>query len=76
LICSSFPTYRPQYKSLDRLDKKDLHYSSVITASKADADQIKEIMVRAIESVRAVVKNSPDEEGYCYSLDFFGFRKS
>jgi uncharacterized protein (TIGR02147 family) len=61
-------------RSLDHLSKKDLHYSSVITLSKTDADQAKEILVKAIEKVRAVVKASKDEEGFCYAIDFFGLR--
>ncbi|MBI3543402.1 MAG: TIGR02147 family protein [Deltaproteobacteria bacterium] len=61
-------------QSLDRPPGKDLHYSSVITASRADADVIREILVKAIENVRAVVKKSEDQEGFCYAIDFFGLR--
>lgn len=61
-------------RSLDQVANQDLHYSSVITASVADADRIRSALVQAIESVRAVVKDSKDEEGFCYSLDFFGLR--
>lgn len=63
-------------QSLDQVGPTDLHYSSVITASKADASRIQAALVEAIERVRAVVKESKDEEGYCYSLDFFGLRKT
>ena len=63
-------------QSLDRPSKKDLHYSSVITASQADGDRIREILVQAIEQVRAIVKESKDEDGFCYSLDFFGLREN
>lgn len=62
-------------QSLDRISKQDLHYSSVITASKKDADEIRSVLVKAIEEVRAIVKGSKDEEGFCYSIDFFGLCK-
>lgn len=61
-------------QSLDRASKSDLHYSSVITSSKADADRIRSILVKAIENVRAIVKDSKDEDGFCYAIDFFGLR--
>jgi len=62
-------------QSLDQVSTRDLHYSSVITASRADADQIREILVGAIERIRAVVKDSRDEDGFCYTIDFFGLAK-
>ncbi|MBL7542462.1 MAG: TIGR02147 family protein [Bdellovibrionaceae bacterium] len=62
-------------QSLDNGTANDLHYSSVITASEQDSTKIREIMVKAIEEIRAVVKTSQDESGFCYSLDFFEFRK-
>lgn len=61
-------------QSLDRQNPKDLHYSSVITASREDADRIRGALVQAIEEVRAIVKPSKDEEGFCYAVDFFGLR--
>jgi uncharacterized protein (TIGR02147 family) len=62
-------------QSLDQPRPEELHYSSVITASREDSSKIREILVRAIEEVRAVVRKSGNEEGYCYSLDFFGLKK-
>jgi len=61
--------------SLDQMRKPDLHYSSVISCSKADADEIRSVLVKAIEGVRAVVKESPNEEGFFYGIDFFGLRR-
>lgn len=61
-------------QSLDQPRGSDLHYSSVITASREDSVRIREILVKAIEEVRAVVRPSPSEEGYCYTIDFYGLR--
>ncbi len=63
-------------QSLDNSQSKDLHYSSVITASHNDSVRIREILVRAIEEVRATVRGSKDEACYAYSVDFFGLRKN
>lgn len=58
--------------SLDRARQGDLHYSSVITASHEDSVRIREILVRAIEEVRGVVRQSRDEGAFSYAIDFFG----
>jgi hypothetical protein len=52
-----------------------LHYSSVVTLGRADIPKVKEIMVQAIEQIRAVVRPSPNEELCCYTLDFFELTK-
>lgn len=57
--------------SLDAPSDQDLHYSSVVTMSEKDAEKIRKILIEAIESVRAVVRASPEENIYCYGLDFF-----
>ncbi len=51
--------------------KKNLHYSSVITCSFEDSEKIKNIMAAAIDKIRAIVRDSRDEGGFCYLLDFF-----
>lgn len=50
---------------------EDLHYASAVAISRADALLIREILVKAVESVRARVKESPGEDLYCYIVDFF-----
>lgn len=61
-------------KSIEALSKKNpmnLNYSSVTAFSAADAPEIKEIMLEAIKKIREVVRNSQEEQIYCYNLDFF-----
>lgn len=58
-------------QSMDHLRESDLHYSSVVTVSKADADRVRSIMVKAIEEIREVVKNSKDEGVFAYTFDLF-----
>ncbi len=57
--------------SLDNPDGTDLHYSSVVAISKADSLRIHQILIEAIERVRAVVKDSKEEVAYSYCLDLF-----
>jgi uncharacterized protein (TIGR02147 family) len=58
-------------KSLDRYTEKDLHYSSVISASYEDVAKIREILIESINQIRAVVKPSKDEACFVYNLDLF-----
>jgi uncharacterized protein (TIGR02147 family) len=62
-------------RALDRRRAGDQHYSSVVTISREDALRIREDLVAAIEKVKKSVKDSPAEEIYCFSLDFFGMRE-
>jgi uncharacterized protein (TIGR02147 family) len=57
--------------ALDARGGEDLHYSSVVTLSAADAIRVKEILVRAIEKSKAIIRDSPAEELGCLALDFF-----
>jgi len=62
-------------ESFDSEALTDLHYSSVVTMSKKDGAKIRAILIKAIEDVRSVVKDSPEEEGFCYTLDLFPLRR-
>lgn len=48
-----------------------LNYSSVISCGSNDSVRIREIMLKAIQEIRGVVRSSPNEQLYCYNLDFF-----
>lgn len=62
-------------QSLDRgSTKSDLHYSSVISLSRSDCENIKLQLVKSIEEIKARVKDSKEEELMCFSLDFFKIR--
>ena len=58
-------------ESLDRSKSDELHYSSVATIAVKDLPRVRALLVKAIEEVRSVVKDSPEEELFCYSLDLF-----
>lgn len=60
---------------LDCQNPSDLHYSSVITASKADSVRIKRILAKAIDDVRKVVRSSDNEACYSYLIDFFSLER-
>ncbi len=58
-------------ESLDHYRGHDLHYSSVVTLSHHDAGAVREILIKAVEEIRAVVKASPHEATYSYAVDLF-----
>jgi uncharacterized protein (TIGR02147 family) len=62
-------------QSLDNIHPDDLHYSGVITCSVEDLAEIREIMVRSIESIRERVKKSKDETLNVYNFDLFSLIK-
>lgn len=57
--------------SLDRVRSNDLHYSSVITVSKADAIKIRDVLHKTIDEIRKIVRASNEEGAYCYRIDLF-----
>ena len=59
-------------RSLDRESPSELHYSSIVGIAYQDVPKVREILVKAIEQVRAIVRESEDEAVYCYALDLFG----
>ncbi len=59
-------------QSLQHEKLNDLHYSSAVSISYEDAPVIKEILTKAIEEVRKVVKpSSPENAVFCYNVDLF-----
>ena len=62
--------------SLDREDLKDLHYSAVVSLSSQDAVKIKDKILDALKEHLAIIKESKEEELYCYCIDFFSMKKT
>ncbi|MFL5812438.1 MAG: TIGR02147 family protein [Bdellovibrionia bacterium] len=58
-------------QAVEKESADELHYSSVITASEGDIPRIREVLVKAIEQIREIVRPSQDETLYCYTLDLF-----
>jgi uncharacterized protein (TIGR02147 family) len=50
---------------------KMLHYSSVVSLSTADAKAIRELLQRYIQSIKAKIATSPEEQVYGFNLDFY-----
>jgi uncharacterized protein (TIGR02147 family) len=61
--------------AFERAGPSDQHYSSVVSLSRADALRLKKELLAAIEKAKAIVKDSPGEELYCFSLDLFGLAR-
>ena len=60
-------------QSLDTPQMHDLHYSALSTVNSKDIPVVREILVKAIEEIRTIVKaSSPENALFCYNLDLFG----
>ena len=58
-------------QSFDRKSPDDFHYTSAMSMANADVPKIRKIFADAIEQIRAVVRDSPEEDLFCYTVDFF-----
>jgi uncharacterized protein (TIGR02147 family) len=58
-------------RSLDLKKPEDLHYSAVVTLSKADAALIRNRLLSSLQENLETIRDSREEEGYVYCLDFF-----
>lgn len=63
-------------QALDFKRPQDLHYSAVVTLSRADAAIIKEKLLENMHSNIEVIRGSKEEEAYVYCFDFFPLRFS
>lgn len=61
--------------SLVAENKDDLHYSTVSTLSKADAEKLKAEMIKMIEHYVATVAPSKEEVMYGFNMDFYSMIK-
>jgi len=61
--------------NLDRNQSEDaLHYSAVVSIAKSDFAVLKEDLMQLLKKHRQIVKDSKEEDVYCYSLDLFGLK--
>jgi uncharacterized protein (TIGR02147 family) len=58
-------------QSIDKNEKEDLHYSNVLSMSHKDVPRVKEIMIKAIEECREIIKVSKEERLQILTMDFF-----
>jgi len=59
-------------ESLDRTLDTDIHLSTLLSVAKKDVLKMKEQIIKGIEQTRGIARDStPEEELYCFNLDFF-----
>jgi len=61
-------------QSIDRVNRDDLHYSLVMSISPEVAQQIREILLHAIQTMEPAIKEAKDEVVYALTLDLFSVR--
>lgn len=72
MIKSHHTNWRVQsINSLGQGASDKINYTSVVSCGVKDIEKIKEVMVKALQQIRDIVRDSPSEEIYCYNLDFF-----
>jgi uncharacterized protein (TIGR02147 family) len=57
--------------SLDRKQSEDLHYTSIMSISKSAAEEIKQIILKSIQSCEPVIKAAKDECVVALTIDLF-----
>ncbi len=60
--------------ALDESAQQDLHYSSIMSISESAAEQIRALILKAIEDSEPVIKEAKDEEVYALCIDLFGLK--
>lgn len=63
-------------EALDRERLTDLHYSGVVSLSTEDALKIKNILLDNLKENIEIIKDSKEEELFCYCIDFFSLNVS
>ena len=66
-------------KAIETLALKNpdnLHYSSVMTLSKTDAQKIRSMILEFVEGKETILKDSPDETAVVLNIDYFGLQYS
>ena len=56
---------------ISKLDAKSIHYTSVFSMSRSDAEQLRQLILEAIVAWRAMIPPSLEEDAICVNLDFF-----
>jgi uncharacterized protein (TIGR02147 family) len=74
LISKFHTNWRVQaIRSMDREEfGDDFHYSSAISISEEDFTRIKGMLVKAIEEIKPIIRESEAEAAYSFAIDFFG----
>ena len=63
-------------QSLTQAQAKSLHYSTVSSLSRADVEILRRKFLQQIEEYVKTVAKSPEEELFCFNLDFFSLTKN
>lgn len=57
--------------SIDKNLKSDLHFSTVVSMNPTDLPALKEILIKAIEDSRKIIRDSKEEQLVCLCIDLF-----
>jgi uncharacterized protein (TIGR02147 family) len=54
-----------------RKNNHDLNYSSIVTLAASDLPKVRAVLMRAVEEVRAIIRESKEDSAYGFACDFF-----
>ncbi len=58
-------------RSLEEIEKSDLHYSAAVTLSSEDYERISEILKKSLSEALKVITASPEQEAAVICMDFY-----
>lgn len=59
-------------RAIDINEASDLHFSTVVSMARADVPVVKELLIKAIEEARKIIRESKEEKIQCLCIDLFG----
>jgi uncharacterized protein (TIGR02147 family) len=62
--------------SLENEQLEEMHYSAAVSLSREDIPRLKDLILKGLQQQLTVVRESKEEELYCYVIDFFSLRDS
>lgn len=61
------------FQNMDARDEKNLFYTCPMSLSKETAEQVRTLMLNAIQEILKMVGPSPSEEVFCLNMDWFKY---
>ena len=58
-------------RAIDINEAADLHYSTIVSMSRSDIPRVKEVLIKAIEECRLIIRDSKEEKCQSICIDFF-----
>lgn len=61
------------FTMMEQKNESDLFYTSPMSLSRADAENVRKLLLRTVQEVVEVMRPSPSEEVHCLNIDWFEY---